>query len=67
MEGSVGFNPPIPLSIEKLPVLKKGELATDGTYLYLCGENGEIQIFVNEEISILAIDSVFDQHINQMH
>ena len=58
---------PTPLTNNGLPVLKKGELATDGYYLYLCREHGKIEIFIQEELFIARRYEEISKHINMHH
>ena len=49
------------------PVLKKGELATDGNYIYLCLEDGKVEKFVHEQRVLTMIQVNFASHIQQYH
>ena len=51
----------------RMPVLKKGELATDGESLYLCFESGNIGRFLKSENIISKIESEFQNHLSLHH
>ena len=61
--GGPEFIPPTPLTKDNLPVLKQGELAMDGNYLYLGKKNGEIQRYISEELFHLIKEEAIRMHI----
>ena len=49
------------------PVLKKGELATDGDSIYLRLDNGKIEKFIHKKRVFNAIKDSIEAHVLKHH
>ncbi|MCK5907496.1 MAG: hypothetical protein KAG37_07885 [Flavobacteriales bacterium] len=56
-----------PLQNNYLPILKKGELATDGSFLYLCSEHDQIEVFMEEQMFLFLKELFMAMHNQSDH
>ena len=55
------------LSQSKLPLLKKGELATEGNFLFLHLDEGQIEVFIKDELLEMLTDFIIQMHVLIKH